>query len=74
LSPRPIARSDNRIGSFMTSRDKIPPLPPGAPGVNGHAYRPQHGIILVCPDEKVQQQVFETLQALKACKIKVVTT
>ncbi|SIQ24932.1 hypothetical protein SAMN05880590_102790 [Rhizobium sp. RU35A] len=58
----------------MKSSDKLPPLPRGAPGANGHVHRQQHGVILVCSDEQAQQQLFVALQALKACKIKVVCT
>lgn len=52
---------------------QLPPLPPNSPGVNGHKYKPSQGVILVCPDENSQQQLFEALNALKSCKIKVVS-
>lgn len=58
----------------MKPSDPLPPLPPNAPGVNDYAYKPRHGVVLVCPDENAQRLVFETLNALKSCKIKVVCT
>ena len=53
----------------------LPPLRPGAPGKPaGRRYREQYGIIIVCPDEARQRSIFEALQALLDCKLKVVVT
>jgi hypothetical protein len=71
-SPCAITPSDGRKGLIMKTEGQLPPLPPNSPGVNDHVYKPRQGVILVCPDERSQQQVYETLNALKTCKIKVV--
>lgn len=53
----------------------LPPLPAAAPGRPAKArYREQYGVVLVCPDEATQAQLYEALEALRSCKIRVVVT
>jgi len=33
------------------------------PGQNGFKYKPQFGVIIICPDETAQQRAFETLKS-----------
>lgn len=55
--------------------EKLPPLKPGTPGIPDRArYREQYGVIVICPDETAQKQVFEGLQAIAGTKLKVVVT
>jgi hypothetical protein len=42
------------------------------PGRNGYQYREQYGVVVVCRDEKHQQQVFNDLRKA-GHKVKVVT-
>jgi hypothetical protein len=42
-----------------------------APGRNGFTYKPQYGVIIVCPDEGGQQMAFLRLKAL-GYKVRVV--
>jgi hypothetical protein len=56
-------------------RLRLPPVPAGAPRRPAKpAYREQYGVIVICPDERVQRAVFEGLRQLEACKLKVVAT
>lgn len=41
------------------------------PGRNGFAYKPQYGVIIVCPDEPGQQTAYQRLKAL-GYKVRVV--
>jgi predicted 3-demethylubiquinone-9 3-methyltransferase (glyoxalase superfamily) len=43
-----------------------------APGKNGFKYREQYGIIILCKDEKAQEQLFNKLKS-EGYKLKVVT-
>lgn len=53
----------------------LPKLPANAPGIPpNNRYREQYGVILVCPDESAQTALYEALEALRGCKIKVVVT
>ncbi|WP_153003897.1 hypothetical protein [Aureimonas ureilytica] len=52
-----------------------PPLPVTAPGRPAKdRYREQYGIVLVCPSEEDQAKLYEALEAIRSCKIKVVVT
>lgn len=64
--------SDCQKGHIMKPKQPLPPLPQSAPGANDHVYKPRQGVILVCPDEQSQQVLFEAMNALKTCKVKVV--
>lgn len=46
--------------------------PPKAPGRNGFKYQQQYGVIVVCRDERHQEQVYTRLRA-RGLKCKVVT-
>lgn len=56
----------------MPKNSKLPTLPGNAPGENGFKDRPKHGVILVCKDEKSQAHLYDALNALCTCQIKVV--
>lgn len=56
------------------SKDALPPLPAGAPGVPTFKYREQFGVVLVCEDEAAQMRLYEALKDIKTSKIKVVVT
>ena len=58
----------------MPNKTDMPPLPPKAPGRNKYRHRHQQGVILVCEDEKAQELLYEALNAIRTCKIKVVVT
>lgn len=60
----------------MVEQDtNLPPLPEGAPRrPRKAAYREQYGVILVCKDEPTQRVLFEALEQVRTCKIKVVVT
>ncbi len=52
-----------------------PPLPANAPGrPTNPRYREQYGVVLVCAGEDEQAKLYEALEALRTCKIKVVVT
>jgi hypothetical protein len=46
--------------------------PTKQPGKNGYQHREQYGIVVICTDEKHQQQVFGALSK-EGYKLKVVT-
>jgi hypothetical protein len=53
----------------------LPDLPDDAPGIPPEGrYKPQFGVILVCPDEGAQRALYDALQALRTTRIKVVVT
>jgi len=53
----------------------LPALPANAPGRPARPrYREQHGIVLVCPGEAEQAKLYEALEAIRSCKIRVVVT
>lgn len=53
----------------------LPPLPANAPGrPTTPRYREQYGVVLVCASEDEQAKLYEALEALRTCKIKVVVT
>lgn len=53
--------------------EKLPPLPPGAPGrPAAKTFKDQYGLIIVCPDEVTQQRLYEALVALRHTPIRVV--
>lgn len=56
----------------MANSKDLPPLPKSAPGTNGHKYKPQHGVILVCSGEEEQQRLYDAFAAIRSSKIKVV--
>lgn len=41
-------------------------------GANGFQYKPQHGVVVLCENEKHQQDIYETLKK-QGLKLKVVT-
>lgn len=41
-------------------------------GKNGFQYKPQHGVVVLCENEKHQQSIYETLKK-QGLKLKVVT-
>lgn len=53
----------------MTETHEKPPRKP--PGRNGYRYQPQHGIIVICPDEAAQAKAFARLSGM-GYKLKVV--
>lgn len=60
---------------MAVQNETLPPLPEGAPGrPKAPRYREQYGVILVCQDEAAQRLLFEALEQIRACKIKVVVT
>jgi hypothetical protein len=71
-----IAKSDQTKGNRLTTaKDQLPPLPKDAPGKPAdNRYREQYGVVLVCPDEGAQVQLYEALAAIRKSKIKVVVT
>lgn len=59
----------------MDQKTDLPPLPEGAPGIPPNdRYRNQYGVVLVCPNEAAQIDLYNALQSLKTAKIKVVVT
>lgn len=58
----------------MPNETELPPLPAKAPGKNRFRHRHQQGVILVCEDETAQALLYEALNAIRTCKIKVVVT
>ena len=55
-------------------KEKLPPLPPGAPGrPPNERYREQYGVIVICDSEEHQKRVYDALSA-RHPKIKVVRT
>jgi hypothetical protein len=59
----------------MSQNDPLPPLPKEAPGIPaGNRYKNQYGIVLVCPDEQAQVNLYNALEGLRSTKIKVVVT
>lgn len=37
-------------------------------------YREQFGVILICPDEQTQRELYTALRKLESCRLRVVTT
>lgn len=46
-------------------------LDPKAPGKNGYSYKQRYGVVVICTDEKHQEQVYTRLRKL-GLKLKVV--
>lgn len=59
----------------MPAKETLPPLAPKAAGIPSKPrYREQFGVILVCPDETAQRSLYDALEAVRSCKIRVVVT
>jgi len=56
----------------LAKKPELPALPSKAPAHNGHKYKPQWGVILVCASEAEQASLYDALNSLRNCKIKVV--
>jgi hypothetical protein len=58
----------------MPKIGKLPRLAPGSPGrPENNRYREQYGVIVICRDEKHQQEVYKALRG-NYSKVKVVRT
>jgi len=72
VRPTDIARV---VNSTRNRKKKLPALQPKStrrPPDN--RYREQYGLIVICPNAAVQQSLYDALQALTHCKLRVVTT
>jgi hypothetical protein len=72
LSPAEVARV---VKASHTRKRKLPTLAPNStrrPPDN--RYREQYGLIVICPNAAVQRSLYEALQTLTRCKLRVVST
>lgn len=72
LRPAEIARV---VNAARSRRKKLPALPKtSTKRPPDNRYREQYGLIVICPDAGVQRALYDALQTLSRCKIRVVTT
>jgi hypothetical protein len=72
LRPAEVARV---VKAAQKRKRKLPTLAPNStrrPPDN--RYREQYGLIVMCPSAAVQRSLYEALQTLTHCKLRVVTT
>jgi hypothetical protein len=72
LRPVEVARV---VKAAQKQKRKLPALAPNStrrPPDN--RYREQYGLIVICPNAAVQRSLYEALQTLTHCKLRVVTT
>jgi hypothetical protein len=63
------------VKAAQKRKRKLPALTPNStrrPPDN--RYREQYGLIVICPNAAVQRSLYDTLQTLTQCKLRVVTT
>ena len=72
LRPAEVARV---VKVTQKRKRKLPALAPNSTRrPMDNRYREQYGLIVLCPNAAVQQSLYEALQTLTRCKLRVVTT
>ena len=70
------AQKGTKTGQLVVSWKKETTMTINKPtkhyGANGFQYKPQHGVVVLCENEKHQQSIYETLKK-QGLKLKVVT-
>ena len=72
LRPAEVARV---VKAAQKPKRKLPALSPNStrrPPDN--RYREQYGLIVICPNAAVQRSLYDALQTLTRCKLRVVST